>query len=469
MSKNLKDLIDALEEKTQAQTEFEINVRELKEENERLKFTIKEQQLLIEEQKEKLSKDFIIPEDVRLLKEIAVSQRQELNKKDKDIEILENKLEELKKNLEISDNFEKNDELINFQKLIIQLTEENEVYRLNEASAKTLIEELTKKNEEYRVENENLKEQLENFDSDYLYKYSLPSPNIDTDSAQEINALKEKIILLEEEKEISNRELETAKITQDNLIHEININLNEIYNLEKEISDKNVKLNVLNENIENLSQQNNELKEELSKTQTLIESHQREVDIGDLYNKSSVESLNSLEKENIELKKSIDELNKNKINIERLKEDNINLNNVISELIQNQTQLMNYNLDEDYCLPKSYQSTLFMRLFTILENHKKDMIIQSLIQDLINTKNNDIKRSIINLLSGLKDIRVFDALKKVIHDDDWLIRLYIIRSLYKFETNDIKTHFTESLKQLRNDKDSDVREASRKLLNRIIS
>ena len=467
MSKNLKDLIDALEEKTQAHTEFEINVRELKEENERLKFTIKEQQLLIEEQKEKLSKGFDIPEDVRLLKEVAVSQRQELNKKDKDIEILENKLEELKKNLEVSENFEKNDEIINFQKIIIQLTEENEVYRLNESSAKNLIEELTKKNEEYLAENKNLKEQLENFDSGYLYNYSLPSPNTNLDSAKEINDLKEKIILLEEEKENSNRELETAKITHDNLLNEININLNEIYNLEKEISEKNVEFNVLNEKLESLRQQNDELKEELAKTQSIIDSHQHEVDIGDLYVKISAESLDSLEKENIELKKSIDELNKNKISIEKLKEDNINLNNVISELIQNQTQLMNYNLDEDYCFPKYYQSNLFMRLFTMLENHKKEMIIQSLIKDLINTKNDDIKRSIIHILSGLKDIRVYEALKKIIHDNDWLIKLYIIKSLYTFETSDIKIHFTTSLKQLQKDKDSDVREAAGKLLNKL--
>ena len=179
------------------------------------------------------------------------------------------------------------------------------------------------------------------------------------------------------------------------------------------------------------------------------------------------EVLEKLRSENLELKNSINEFSERKLSIESLEADNINLNNVISELIQNQTQLVNYNLSSDQSLPKYYQTNLFMRIFNILDNPKKDLIIRTLIQDLITTLNNDIKRSVINLLSSIKDKRIYDALLKMIHDEDWLIRLYIIKTLYKFDVNEIKDHFTEPLKALLKDKDSDVRDAASRILNYI--
>ncbi|MFX1445933.1 MAG: HEAT repeat domain-containing protein, partial [Promethearchaeota archaeon] len=144
-----------------------------------------------------------------------------------------------------------------------------------------------------------------------------------------------------------------------------------------------------------------------------------------------------------------------------------NLNNVISELILNQSQLVNYDISTDQSLPKFYSANLFMRMFNILDKPKKDLIIKSLIEDLNKTQNNDIKRCVINLLSTIKDNKIYDALIKMIHDDDWLIKLYVIKSLYKFDDDEIKNNFTEPLKKLLRDKDSDVREAASSLLSKI--
>jgi len=469
MSRDLKDLINALEEKNQAQTNYEISVRELKEEIERLKFTNKEQQILIQEQKEKLAKRLEVPEDIQLLKDVIVSQRQEIKKREKDIEILEQKLEELEENYKGSSISEENEELINAQKLIIQLTEENEMYRLNESSAKTLISELTELNEKYRRNCENLKAQLEKMEnkSSIFDSKKVISSEIETDSIRNLYELNERIVVLEEEKEKLSKKLENANNTHNRLVDDINMKIKEISDLNKEISEKNIKINVINEKFESLKRHNNELKENLAEFQNLKKEFDEKKEFGEINDNELELLLENLKRENLELKQTINQLSENKLNIESLKADNLNLNNIISELIQNQTQLITYNLGVDQSLPKYYQANLFMRIFNVLDNPKKDLIIKALIHDLITTQNNDIKRSIINLLSTIKDTRIYDALGKIIHDEDWMIKLYTIKALYKFDVGEIKDHFTESLKQLLKDKDSDVRDAASTLLSKI--
>ena len=92
-----------------------------------------------------------MPHDVQILKDMILQQRQEISKKDKDIDILEEKLLDLQtekgdlwvKKDEVSDN----EELIKNKKIIIKLTEENEGF-------KEVINNL-------RLENENIKEREE--------------------------------------------------------------------------------------------------------------------------------------------------------------------------------------------------------------------------------------------------------------------------------------------------------------------
>ena len=77
MSKDLKDLIDTVEEKESSLSELEQEVKHLKEELKKLNFTIREQKLLIQEQENKLQRSeiFELPGDIRILKDMLVSQR----------------------------------------------------------------------------------------------------------------------------------------------------------------------------------------------------------------------------------------------------------------------------------------------------------------------------------------------------------------------------------------------------------
>ena len=59
MTPDLKDMIDSVEEKNKTQSEFEQIIKFLKEETTRLNFTINEQKLLIQEQKEKIKNTLI--------------------------------------------------------------------------------------------------------------------------------------------------------------------------------------------------------------------------------------------------------------------------------------------------------------------------------------------------------------------------------------------------------------------------
>ncbi|MEJ2295510.1 MAG: hypothetical protein P8Y23_12180, partial [Candidatus Lokiarchaeota archaeon] len=69
-----------------------------------------------------------LPTDIIILKDMVVNQREELIKKDKDIEILKKTLEDITSELEETQQFrEENAELIYAQKSIVQLTEENEI------------------------------------------------------------------------------------------------------------------------------------------------------------------------------------------------------------------------------------------------------------------------------------------------------------------------------------------------------
>ena len=156
MTPDLKNLINSVENQDQT-------IKLLKDEISKLKFTIKEQKILIQNQKEKTQKKMEVPEDIEILKDIIITQRQELNKKDKDIDILEKKIEEIIPNADTDTILRKeeieNEELINAKKMIIQLTEENELYQVNESNAKKIISDLIEQNDKLNSEYETLKEQ----------------------------------------------------------------------------------------------------------------------------------------------------------------------------------------------------------------------------------------------------------------------------------------------------------------------
>ena len=97
MSKDLKNLIDSIDSANKAHSDLETIIRYLKEEVQRLNFTIKEQKRIIQNQNAKISsfEEPAIPEDIQILKDLVITQREEIIKKDKDIEILTQTLQDV--------------------------------------------------------------------------------------------------------------------------------------------------------------------------------------------------------------------------------------------------------------------------------------------------------------------------------------------------------------------------------------
>ncbi|MFX1588823.1 MAG: hypothetical protein ACFFC1_11750, partial [Promethearchaeota archaeon] len=252
MSKDLKDLIDSIDSANSAHSELETIIRYLKEEVQKLNFTINEQKRIIQNQKLKLSnfESSTIPEDVEVLKELLINQREELIKKDKDIEILTQTIEDITVELEKAKKFDEEDEEIVYSnKVIVQLTEENEIYRaeieklearindLEEAvqlyengdykkieqklvDTKKLIFQLTEENGLNRVQIESLKKEIEDLQSSLheselnknQYMYELENNN------QIIDGLKDKLSEYKEKIEYLQNKLEDMKKIQESFL-----------------------------------------------------------------------------------------------------------------------------------------------------------------------------------------------------------------------------------------------------------
>ncbi len=100
MSRELKNIIDTIDEEDKSQTQLLTDIELLSEQLQRLKFTVQEQKQIINEQRSKLQRmrRDDVPEDIQILKELVISQRQELVKKEKYLEILSKNLEAMQIN-----------------------------------------------------------------------------------------------------------------------------------------------------------------------------------------------------------------------------------------------------------------------------------------------------------------------------------------------------------------------------------
>ena len=494
MTPDLKNIINSVETEDKTQSELEQTIKLLKDEISKLKFTIKEQKILIQNQKAKTQQKMEVPEDIEILKDIIITQRQELNKKDKDIDILEQKLEEIIPNADMDTILRKeeieNEELLNAKKLIIQLTEENEVYQVNESNAKKIISDLIEQKDKLISETENLKEQgallksrdtpldldqqnleeinvADNKINDLLVKVDdLIEENIHwkeevvsterdkedpMDAKSEFNELSKKITFLEEENKKLIRNLETANNISNRLVEEIDGYLIEISDLNNEVRDKNVKISASNEKYSSLKRQNIELQERALENLNKKDFTSSQKNINEIQE-------NDLETIIVNLKGEINKLN-NEIVI--LKEDESIVSNEINQKLRLKQGAPNY-----------YQIDLFMRLFQILDKDEKDILIEAIIEDLIKLKDNEIKRYIIllliTLLNDLKeDQRIYKELIRLFKDDDWLIRLTLVKTLYRTDNDELIEIFKKPLKSLLDDVDLDVREASEQILRKI--
>jgi len=486
MSKELKDFIDSVDSANKAQSDLEITIRGLKEDVQRLNFTIDEQRRIIEDQKSKLSniQSDNIPEDVSVLKELVTQQRQDIIKKDKDVEILQHTIAEITVELEKVQKFEEeNEELIYANKEIVQLTEENENFRieveeLNKAltnlqkeldsndykeapdeensdllDAKKLIIKFTEENGIHRVQIETLKQEIE----------------IQKKQNQETKALKNQFSreLIETNKMVDQltydndqyhekvnymqQKLEEIIKLQENLPKD-NRDSNEVENLDKilfEVEDENNYLKSLvktnSSTIENLKQRNIEMEKELGEKATFEDQK-----ISDLQDKI-------LERD--------EELNKVTLTLQKIENANKQLSDLIVELKVQEDQKgenIEFESSSKRIVYEDLPPNLFFKMYRLLSEDDKTTVVNQLIDDL-NSEIRDFRTYAIKVLSVIKGNRVFEVLKDIINDDDWIVKLYLIKAFRNFNEADT----IPLLKKLLEDKDIDVREAAISMLSEI--
>lgn len=540
MSENLKNLIDSIEENTKTHSQYKHELGLLREEITKLRFTVKEQKLIIQDQEIRLKEKTTfneIPEDISILKDMIMSQRLELKKNEKDVDILEQQLMDKSKVSKIdSEQMDFNEELINTKKIIVKLTEKNEIYQKENKKLKNQLQNIETTSSKKIFENINLDlpnskvemiksevEDLINKTSDL--KHKLKPEEEDSKSLIElfeiIKKINHKLLNLESVNVKLKKNLETAKITINKLVGEVNKYLKNISEQDKEISEKNIKASALNEKIDILKRQKLKLQNILGEHSNLsvITPEEMEIDINksrkrilsledennvlnDLvlklnedilklssisnkispYDQESVEKIDYLKRDNIQLKKMILRLRENifqqasegtiKISLYRdveeennkLKEENKKLLRELKNSNEISIEDSNNNQRVNQLLPKYYQTNFFLRIFKFLDDYKREIMIDILIQDLHNTDNIDIKRYIVDLLSELTDKRrVCDALIEIIHKEDWLLKIYLIKAISKSKSKEIIKPLNELLK----DVDADVREAALNALKKI--
>lgn len=481
MSKELKDSIDSVDSANQAQSDLENRILRLKEEVQRLNFTVSEQKIIIQDQKSKLTENNV-PEDITVLKDLVTEQRQDIIKKDKDIEILQQTIADISTELENVQKFEgENEALIYANKEIVQLTEENQTcrsqvedltkslkelqdgknYTTIEAGeespelidAKKLIIKLTEENGINRVQIESSRQALEELkrkeqESEALknqYSHELNEANkimdqliFDNDQFHEkVNYLQQKL-----EETVKLQEEQFKEVEEITDYTEIN---QKLFDLEVENHDLK---NIINTNIaiiENLKQKNQDRETNLEE-KAKIEDQK----LDDLRQKS-------LEKD--------EELNILNLKLQKIETANIQLSDLIVELkvledkIEDRVELITIPKQTVF---ENYPPTLFFKMYKMLSNDYKTLIVDLLIEDLKSSKR-DSRTYAIKILSAIKGPRILDELKGLVKDDDWIVKLYLIKALGNFDYSET----AELLKILQVDGDHDVREAAIEMISKL--
>jgi len=467
MSKELKDLIDSVDYTNKAHSDLETIISRLKEEVQRLNFTIDEQKIIIQNQKTKLSefKENNISEDIIVLKELVTTQRQDIIKKEKDIEILQQTIAEISKEFENTQKFQEEDEeLIYTNKVIVQLTEENETNRLEienlNNKIKELQEKLVFKEEDNGEENQDLinakKLIFQLTEENGISRVQIESQK------QEINGLKTNLQENDAAKTQYIHELDEAnkivdQLTFDNDQYHEKVNylqqkLEETVKFHEQASPEGVEigdnLEELKGNLLQLEVENTELKDIINTNISIIESLKQKIE--------------EFLKKNSERDEELENLS---VKFQKIDNANKQLSDLIVELKVREEQVFD-NIEpiikSDQIVFEAFPPTLFFKMYKQLTNDSKDVIVAQLVEDLSNN-NRDKRTYSIKVLSFIKGPKVFDAFKGLVEDDDWIVKLYLIKALQNFEN----IEKVDMLKKLQRDKDTDVREAAIEMLSKL--
>jgi chromosome segregation ATPase len=467
MSKDLKDLIDSVDYTNKAHSDLEIVISRLTEEVQRLNFTIDEQKIIIQNQKTNLSefKENNIPEDIIVLKDLITNQRQDIIKKDKDIEILQQTIADISNEFENAQTFqEENEELIYANKVIVQLTEENETNRL---------------------EIENLNNKIKELHEQHVFK----EEDIGEENQDLINA-KKLIFQLTEENGISRVQIESLKQETERLKTNLQENDTAKSQYIHELDEANKIIDQLTFDTDQYHEKVNYLKQKIEETVKFHEQTSPEsVEIDDNLEEVKEGNLFQLEVENTELKDIIntnisiieslkqkieefltkiserdEELEKLNVKFQKIENANKQLSDLIVELKVREDQVFDSTktiITPDQIVFENLPPTLFFKMYKQLTNDSKDIIVAQLVDDL-SRSNRDLRTYAIKVLSFIKGPKVFDAFKGLVKDEDWIVKLYLIKALQNFEN----IEKVDMLKELQRDNDIDVREAAIEMLSK---
>lgn len=523
MSRDLKDMINTVEKNSKSQAELEQKIQSMKEEVNRMNFTIKEQKLLIENLRSQMKDEEIekaeLPSEIDILKDMITSQRQELNEKEIEIEKLNVTFDELTAFIENNEDSSQlkltNKEFLEAQTRIVQLKEENEDYKnqieflqnkLEDLESRLSEDELFIEDEEEPIENEELinikrlnfqlmeengllRMEVESLKARFQERLEEAISNESELSNEKINELSSELEIL---KTNFQGRVEEAISKETELVNEkINALTSEIEELKakqheqidkadtEDIRLANEKINTLTLEIENLEAQVKYLHEQIEKadaedlrlahekidTLTLeIEDFEAQVKyLQEQLEKPSKPVIVSTE-DALQFAELREEFDDTKTELLKIQKENQILNQTIIELKEKQISAgegTKHELPEVPGLTKRMQQSLFFRMYYLLDDFKKEKVINYLIQDL-KSANYQIRRNAIKILTVLKNQRIYDAFLEMVNDNDWIVRYSIIKALSKFEDKDDELKLL--LKQFSRDVDVDVRELALKIL-----
>ncbi len=469
MSRDIRELIDTIETKNDAYTQLERTIEELREEIQRLKFTNKEQRLLIQTlKKEKgTNTDIDFPQDLQILKELILAQRQDLANKDKKNVVFEEKIKELTSETLIKKNFEiespNNEELIKAKKLIIQLTEENEFFKNNDENAKEILGKLSRENEDLRFQNKSHEEQLQSCLNQIqrLEKAANESVYLNEikDATQRIKELNEKINELNQTNNQLKQELENAHITlneSSNIIKQGNLLKSSEESPSEDLILANQKIETLKLEIEDSQAQIEYFNQKLEKANITIE----ELSKHNTQSTVSPQQISIIDEENKKLRRDLDTANKTIDNLvdeiegyvkERSEQgEGISKKNIKIDLLNTKIKSLKQQIlemqDKIIESPQTPESKLDMWY----ENQSTDLIKKlkeenkKLNEDILNLQNQ------IEVIKVIEDVQVFEESSNMASTEDFikLNNRYKILEQINRETIEENEHLKDKIKVL---------------------
>jgi len=478
MSRELRDLIESIDSANQAHSDLVTVIKYLKEEVQRLNLRVNEQKRIIKNQGIKISEfdDSDIPEDVLILKELITNQREDINKKDNHIKILEQNIEELTNSLDLTNISNGTNEELN--------------------QANILITQLKDENKKEKIDNETLKKKIEKLENEGIFLAS----GMKNDEYQElIESLKA------EHKELREK-LQEATTANENYQNEVNLANHEIEHLTIDLNETQEKVTFLKNKIDSLQTQDDEeltklrndsrtideLLDIISELETdkvhfLQEVNAKDKRILDLkeskeaFKERIMEQEKMMTEQETEFNRLLDEkesqLGSKSKDLIRIENANQQLNELIIELKNQEEKLMKQQKGASPKLTppvtpllvtpvappfNSLPQNLFLMMFHLLDNDNKNRIIDQLIDDSSHPER-EIKTSAIKLLSLINSEKTFQALKNLIQDPDWIVKLYLIKAFFKFDNPEV----ISLLSKFRSDQDPDVRETADRILEKL--